>query len=1061
MLERLDAAQAAFDKLPAEDRETDRLGRGVAVSLSALAEARAQAEEQRVRLAEMPAETLSSEVERIVKEWKARQNTLKRAAEEVQEQERAYRALVSEYKELEAPRREDVPTGEGLPEIQTARQDAALAVLRIAYYEKNLKLIEATKVLQNELLEAIKETSNKHAGFTRQSARVSGLITHANRLSEEGRLPDWEAPEEMSIQVVWDQWRHFQATELNRLEWAVEIRANLLDAETAEGPQAQLEAQRQILQRAKARLETELGYADFLSRVASQTNDELVARLAPDGEIVQRILAVKAELTELRQKSAVATQQCTEAIQTIQTVENPYSRVVLSERASQWTDIRERLQDLVDGGPMPDGEDKLLPLEKTPQVVLPKELLSDTKKDAIQLATLEGEFVAQEQRFTRIFLNYFVSLETSRDELRASLEERRRLDNEEDTKLDLLIGEEKRRYAAAREIRRRIQEGRLEPSQAPKSFEQWLTRDAVHSVTDELRNARTEGARFDERARYELDRLETLTQGTPWMRLRSEAADRRSALVGMPMTLLTEARKPLEELEEWERRNLDYDARAAEAADSVLFEALIERFTGAEERDRFDETRHTYYLELENRERVLENLTEARMAYEQLAAICAELKEGLINSKAAFQEIVELRLFDYRAVRYAAAVARHPGSRSRIEEAFRETYDRDLRYRLNFRVGDVESTAEQLFAAESRLIAARSIHKDMEILLSKVGLTQEMGWYKSQIARLTAHSAVQGSRANDLEKKISDIRRQYGKLLRRNAFSGCAAVLIIPLIAFLIVRILRRFSRRFEKQIALDIGEAVSDRQRRMQTISATSTRSVAVLVWTITLVYVFAQLGLDVTPIVASASVVGLAAAFGAQALIKDFFSGFFILIENQFTIGDVVTLGTTSGTVERISLRVTTLRDLEGVVHYIPNGSIGQVSNKTQGWSRVVMEISVAYGEDPDRASSVLGEVLLEMAGDEPWREDIIEEPVVAGLENFTERSVDIRIMVKTRPGKQWAVARETRRRIKKRFDELGIEIPFPHRVVHHVYEEGHSSKDADDAPRTKPKSKRPPRK
>jgi small conductance mechanosensitive channel len=210
-------------------------------------------------------------------------------------------------------------------------------------------------------------------------------------------------------------------------------------------------------------------------------------------------------------------------------------------------------------------------------------------------------------------------------------------------------------------------------------------------------------------------------------------------------------------------------------------------------------------------------------------------------------------------------------------------------------------------------------------------------------------------------------------------------------------------------------------------------------------LIYAFAQLGLDVTPIIASASVLGFALAFGAQSLVKDFFSGFFILIENQFTIGDIVALENVSGTVEHISLRITVLRDLKGVVHYIPNGSIRQVSNKTQGWSRVVMEISVSYGEDPDKAMRILNEVLQEMAQDPTCAQNIIEAPSVEGVENLTERSIDIRIMIKTPPGQQWSVAREARLRIKKRFDEQGISIPFPHRIVHHVYEEKGESEQA----------------
>jgi small conductance mechanosensitive channel len=249
-----------------------------------------------------------------------------------------------------------------------------------------------------------------------------------------------------------------------------------------------------------------------------------------------------------------------------------------------------------------------------------------------------------------------------------------------------------------------------------------------------------------------------------------------------------------------------------------------------------------------------------------------------------------------------------------------------------------------------------------------------------------------------------------------------------------------------------------------MRTVSTATTAAIRVLVWSLAVVYMLSRVGLDITPLVASASVLGIAVAFGAQALIKDFFSGFFILLENQFTVGDIITVGGVGGVVERISLRVTVLRDLEGVVHYIPNGSIAQVSNKTQGWSRVVTEVSVSYREDPDRVAAVLREVLLEMAQDATWRSSIIEEPVVAGVENISERSVDVRIMIKTRPGKQWEVAREARRRIKKRFDELGIEIPFPQRVVHHIHPGGDAGgaqgPRAPGAPREESRKERPRR-
>ena len=186
---------------------------------------------------------------------------------------------------------------------------------------------------------------------------------------------------------------------------------------------------------------------------------------------------------------------------------------------------------------------------------------------------------------------------------------------------------------------------------------------------------------------------------------------------------------------------------------------------------------------------------------------------------------------------------------------------------------------------------------------------------------------------------------------------------------------------------------------------------------------------------------------AFGAQTLIKDYFYGFFILIENQFTVGDIVKLGPITGTVEQISLRITTLRDLKGTVHYIPNGSIGQVSNLTQGWSRVVMEVSVPHDVDPDRACEILHGVLGELYEDPAWRPRILEHPVVPGVENLTEIAIDVRLMIKVRPGRQWEVAREARRRIKQRFAELGINVPYPHRVIHHLDVDVSDVEDADE--------------
>ena len=196
----------------------------------------------------------------------------------------------------------------------------------------------------------------------------------------------------------------------------------------------------------------------------------------------------------------------------------------------------------------------------------------------------------------------------------------------------------------------------------------------------------------------------------------------------------------------------------------------------------------------------------------------------------------------------------------------------------------------------------------------------------------------------------------------------------------------------------------------------------------------ILSELGVNIAPIIASAGIIGIALGFGAQSLVKDFLSGVFMILEDQYGVGDVIDVGEAVGTVEAVTLRVTRLRALDGTVWYVPNGEILRVGNKSQNWSRAVVDVGVAYGEDLARVQRVLTEVAHDMWGDDDFRELIIEEPEVTGVEALTADSVTLRVMIKTLPLEQWAIARELRQRIKARFDHEGIEIPFAQRVVWH---------------------------
>jgi small conductance mechanosensitive channel len=194
----------------------------------------------------------------------------------------------------------------------------------------------------------------------------------------------------------------------------------------------------------------------------------------------------------------------------------------------------------------------------------------------------------------------------------------------------------------------------------------------------------------------------------------------------------------------------------------------------------------------------------------------------------------------------------------------------------------------------------------------------------------------------------------------------------------------------------------------------------------------VLQEAGVDITTVLGGAAIMGVAIAFGAQDLMKDYFSGFLILAEDQYQLGDLITTRGITGTVESVNMRVTVLRDLEGRVHFIPNGSIDQVTNRTYGWGRPVFEVPVGFEEDVDKVMETLVEIAKELRDDPDWSGSIIGDPDMLGVDKFTDYGVVIKFMVKTQPDQLFAVRREMLRRITKRFNELGIQITVPQRML-----------------------------
>ncbi len=212
--------------------------------------------------------------------------------------------------------------------------------------------------------------------------------------------------------------------------------------------------------------------------------------------------------------------------------------------------------------------------------------------------------------------------------------------------------------------------------------------------------------------------------------------------------------------------------------------------------------------------------------------------------------------------------------------------------------------------------------------------------------------------------------------------------------------------------------------------------RSIGVaVIWILALFMMLGQLDIDLAPLIAGAGIGGLALGFGAQSIVKDFLSGLFMLIEDQYGVGDIVDVGSASGTVEKVSLRSTTIRDVKGTVWHVPNGVISRVGNSSQLWSRALLDVEVAYDTDLDLARDVIQRVGDSLWEDKEWGGDeLMERPEIWGVQELGASAVALRLVVKTEPSKQWAVERELRMRLKNAFDKAGIEIPFPQQTVWH---------------------------
>ena len=374
-------------------------------------------------------------------------------------------------------------------------------------------------------------------------------------------------------------------------------------------------------------------------------------------------------------------------------------------------------------------------------------------------------------------------------------------------------------------------------------------------------------------------------------------------------------------------------------------------------------------------------------------------------------------------------------SEDNARESLRNLYDEERQKTIEGK--DVAELRRQVREAEERV-------RDEQMRARRAGerlddLQSELNSLQAELLLANNEAAEKRLEAEKAKKAEQELRNPYTiRNILQWLINHGPPVLAILVATGIFLWLSRFFESRLVQRI-VSRGSRGSRRERenRARTLLGVFRNATSLLVTVGGVAMILEEVGVPIAPLLGGAAVFGLAVAFGAQSLIKDYFTGFMILLEQQYLISDVIKIGDTAGQVERITLRTTVLRDLEGRVHFIPHGQITTVTNLTHGWSNAVFDIGVAYKEDVDRVIDVLVQLGKELRTDAEYRDLILEDPTMLGVDAFGDSSVVIKFLMKTRPLQQWTVKREMMRRIKNRFDELGIEIPFPHRIVFNRHE------------------------
>ncbi len=1016
-----------------------------------------------------------------VEEWEQQDEEVRAAQADIAERESAIDRQQAELKALGAPQPDTITVEPGPESWRKAQKQRALAEARLAYHQARdaqlAGLEPALSVVSQGYADLLPELE-KLWTRTLELDVLRGYLEdlHGRGVIESLSLPEQAAAESLSVQL--ERLRGLP-TQLSgvlevRREALAEVRARL---ESNRDTIAEIEAQLPELRQEEER---ERSWAAWSVEMQKMSSPDLLQSYS---ETLAQLEGARAEVAAARSSLEVETKQELELRRNLLENVDPMVRKVQLSLESHRTALRTALLDDQDvpGPPAWDRAGTVSSAEE--QDAFTSVEFDDDFSDALK--QVRNDFRGRLQFFDERarLLGAHLAVLASREQLLGHWQTAQRAE----------LDAARRVYGAAIVLDGRVRSDELKREQIPGQLAGAIDRDQVSQAADQVEQAT---AQLDA-LRARRGRLTAELDGGRSLR---DMIEKRLGLVVKKLEFLRHLKELSAAYEQIGESGTELEAQRREQ--EILFELeegnrWHESFLLLFESERA--AAHTQLLfgyteEMLDLENKLENLKQRETRCDLLVRVVRD-QQTLLGE---LEPLVETRMqrlgaaAEIERLRAMTVVAGDPVRRSEVLEKMRETIaqmpashlatvDTHMAARTLVEAAErpalASELANQIFDLQTSYLAyserlaelqkaggrqVRSGHLEAQILAieaqkAKLKATQEE--IEAQRQTLTGHSQEQldalpeyerpvkaSDRKRFLDGDIAWTRAQRMEELIWEAEKTVIWLALIPIIALIMIRMANGIGRRLVVRVEtieispdsnVDIEVEKRERKERAATLFQVFTKAWSILVWVLATIYLLKAMRLDVTPLIASAGILGLAVAFGAQPLVRDFFAGFFILLEDQYSLGDYVTVDGIGGTVERITLRLTIIRDLKGTLHYIPNGNVGRVSNYTKDWARAVLEIGIGYGDDPDKAIAELNKIGEELKADSELGPTILDFSV-PGVHELGDNAVVIRVYIKVRSGDQWSIAREARLRIKKRFDEVGISIPFPQRTLHIKFEE-----------------------